>query len=335
MSALDHAYGALLGLAVGDALGMPTQYTPRAQIEARYGVLTGFEPGPPDNPISRGMPAGHVTDDTDQAIILGELLVAGRGRVDPDRFAAELLAWERRMIAVGSQDLLGPSTRRALALVAEGASPELTGRSGSTNGAAMRVAPVGVAVTAEPLEAFVDAVYRSAYVTHNTTLAIAGASAVAAAVSAGVGGATLVQALETGIAAAELGARRGFYFAGGDVATRCRWALDLARGKNEDEALDLIYALIGTGVATNEAVPAAFAVCSVAPDGPWKVCLLAARLGGDCDTVAAMAGAIMGACHGASAFPSGAVAALKSANPDLKLESLAKALLALRSKAGG
>jgi len=333
MSAHDRAYGALLGLAIGDALGMPTQYTPRSQIEGRYGVLTGFEPGPPDNFISRGMPAGRVTDDTDQAVILGEMLVAGQGRVDPDRFARALLAWEQRMISIGSQDLLGPSTRRALALVAEGTSPELTGRSGSTNGAAMRVAPVGVAVPAEPLGALVDAVFESAYVTHNTTVAIAGASAVAAAVSAGIAGASLGKALETAIAAAELGARRGFYFAGGDVAARCRWALELVRGKREDEALGLVYTLVGTGVATNEAVPAALAVCSVAPDDPWKVCLLAASLGGDCDTVGAMAGAIMGACHGASAFPQDAVATLEKANPDLKLEALAEALLALRNEA--
>jgi ADP-ribosylglycohydrolase len=267
-------------------------------------------------------------------VILGELLVAGRGRVHPERFADELLAWERRMRAAGSLDLLGPSTRRALALVADGASPDETGRSGSTNGAAMRVAPVGVAFAAEPLGALIDAVFQSAYVTHNTTQAMAGAAAVAAAVSAGVAGATLTEALQTAIAAAELGARRGFYFAGGDVAARARWALDLVRGKGEDEALDLIYALVGTGVATNEAVPAALAVCTLATDDPWKVCLLAASLGGDCDTVAAMAGAIMGACHGASALPPEAVAALNRANPDLRLEALAADLLALRNRAG-
>jgi ADP-ribosylglycohydrolase len=189
MTALDRAYGALLGLAIGDALGMPTQYTPRSLILERFGVLGGFAPGPRDNPISRDMPAGRVTDDTDQAVILGEMLVAGRGYVDPNAFARALLAWERRMIASGSQDLLGPSTRKALALVAEGASTETAGRSGSTNGAAMRVAPVGIAFAAKPLDALVDAVFQSAHVTHNTTVAIAGASAVAAAVSAGVAGA--------------------------------------------------------------------------------------------------------------------------------------------------
>jgi ADP-ribosylglycohydrolase len=93
--------------------------------------------------------------------------------------------------------------------------------------------------------------------------------------------------------------------------------------------------LVGTGVATNEAVPAALAICAVAPNDPWRVCCLAASLGGDCDTVGAIAGAIMGACHGASAFPADAVAALTAANPDLRLEALAEALLALRVRAEG
>ena len=335
MSMDDRAYGALLGLAIGDALGMPTQYTAREKIIERYGILDWFQPGPPDNFISRGMAAGRVTDDTDQAVILGEMLVAGRGHVDPEAFAQALLAWETRMIAVGSQDLLGPSTRHALTLVAQGMSTELTGRTGSTNGAAMRVAPVGIAFPAEPLEGLVDAVFQSGHVTHNTTVAIAGASAVAAAVSAGVAGASLPEALETALRAAELGARRGFYFAGGDVAARSQWALDLVRGKREDEALDLIYRLVGTGVATNEAVPAALAICAVAPEDPWRVCCLAASLGGDCDTVGAIAGAIMGACYGAASFPARAVAALKEANPDLTLENLAQGLLALRRKAPG
>ncbi|MBW4022685.1 MAG: ADP-ribosylglycohydrolase family protein [Proteobacteria bacterium] len=331
MTEFDRAHGALLGLAIGDALGMPTQYQPRALIAARYGILDRFHPGPDDNFISRGMAAGRVTDDTDQAVLLGEMLVAGRGRIDPEAFAQALLAWEQRMIAAGSADLLGPSTRHALTLVASGTSTEVTGRSGATNGAAMRVAPVGIAFAPQPLSRLVDAVFQTGHVTHNTTIAIAGASAVAAAVSAGVGGATLPEALRLSVEAARLGAERGFYFAGGEVAARIEWALGLVLDQPEEAALDLIYRLVGTGVATNEAVPAAIAVCAVAPDDPWRVCCLAASLGGDCDTVAAIAGAIMGACHGAARFPSDAVAALEAANPGLRLAPLARDLLALRA----
>ena len=84
MTALDRALGALYGLAVGDALGMPTQALPRATVARLFGTLDGFRAGPAENELSRGLPAGHTTDDTDQALIVARCLVEGGGRVDPD-----------------------------------------------------------------------------------------------------------------------------------------------------------------------------------------------------------------------------------------------------------
>lgn len=326
------AEGALLGLAVGDALGMPTQYLPRELVSERYGILDTFHPGPDDNDISRGQPAGRVTDDTDQAVILGRLLVAGDGTLDPYRFAAELLAWQERMQASGSNDLLGPSTVKALAKVAEGVSPDRTGRWGDTNGAAMRVTPVGIAVPGAPLAALVDAVEDASRVTHNTGIAIAGASAVAAAVSSGIDGAPLADSLKAGVAAAELGGQRGHYMAGADVATRITWAIDLVAGRDIDAALDLVYRLVGVGVATQEAVPAAFAIASLVPDDAWQACRVAASLGGDCDTIAAMTGAIVGAHTGPAGVPEQIRAELAAANPELDLAALAGELMDLRRR---
>ena len=67
-----------------------------------------------------------------------------------------------------------------------------------------------------------------------------------------------------------------------------------------------MYSLVGTSLAAQESVPAAFAVLAASPGDPWLACRLAASLGGDCDTIAAMAGAIGGACHGVEAFPAAA-----------------------------
>ncbi len=140
------------------------------------------------------------------------------------------------MAARGSLDLLGPSTRRAIDAVLAGTPPEEAGASGDTNGAAMRIAPVGVAVAADDLTALVDAVHQASLVTHNTSVALAGAAAVAAAVSAGVTvrrrRATRAVAAATGaaVAAARLGAERGHWVAGADVAARIRWAAGLVAG---------------------------------------------------------------------------------------------------------
>ena len=109
----SRALGALYGLAIGDALGMPGQSLPRAEIVARYGPLVSeFCPGPDGHPLAAGLPAGSVTDDTEQAVLLARLVVAGGGEVDAADLARDLLAWEESMRVRGSLDLLGPSTGR-------------------------------------------------------------------------------------------------------------------------------------------------------------------------------------------------------------------------------
>ena len=151
MEASLRARGALYGLAIGDALGMPTQMLSRAEIRDRWGaLLPGFECAPPGHPIAAGMAAGAVTDDTEQAILLGRLLVRGHGTVDPRELATALIRWERDMAERGSLDLLGPSTKRAVAAVLAGTPPGEAGATGATNGAAMRITPVGIATALTP-----------------------------------------------------------------------------------------------------------------------------------------------------------------------------------------
>jgi ADP-ribosylglycohydrolase len=331
--AASRARGALYGLAIGDALGMPTQLLSRPQIVARWGpLLTGFEPAPDEHPIAAGHQAGDVTDDTEQAVLLGRLLAAGHGRIDAAELARALVAWEADMTARGSLDLLGPSTRRALAAVQAGKPPEEAGATGDTNGAAMRIAPIGIAVPLD-LELLVDRVVDASFVTHGTSLALAGAAAVAAAVSAGVSGGTVTQAVASAVQAARLAAARGRWVAGADVAARIEWATQLVAGLPHEQAADLIYRLVGTGLATQESVPAAFAALVATPDDPWLTCRFAASLGGDCDTVAAMAGAVAGACHGVAAFPGQAITVIDRHRLDLP--GLAAALLALRRDGPG
>ncbi len=328
----DRAAGALYGLAVGDALGMPTESLPRPEIVARYGpLLAEFQPGPADQPLAPGLPAGTVTDDTEQALLLAGLIIEGDGAVDEAEFARRLLAWEQDMRDRGSLSLLGPSTKRALSALLAGTPLTETGRSGTTNGAAMRIAPVGVATPAADPELLVERVVRASRVTHNTGVALAGAAAVAAAVSAGVDGAAVPAAIGAGAAAAGRAAGRGHWVAAADVAARITWATGLTAGRPAEEVLDAVYTLVGTSLATQESVPAAFAVLAAAPDDPWLACRIAASAGGDTDTIAAIAGAIGGACHGVTAFPQQARATVSAVN-GLHLDEVAAALLAVRAR---
>jgi ADP-ribosylglycohydrolase len=331
-----HARGALYGLAIGDALGMPTQLLTRAEVTGRWGPrLSGFEPAPPGHPIADGMPAGSVTDDTEQAVLLARLLISGHGEIDPREWASALVDWERDMAARGSLDLLGPSTKRAVSALLAGASPQEAGLGGTTNGAAMRVTPVGIAfplgratsdsaTSDSAMDVLLAHVRQASLVTHNTPVAMAGAAAIAAAVSAGVDGARVPEAVDAAIRAATAAACRAADCEPGtrgqpgtDIAARIEWAVAQARGRSPEAAADFITGQVGTSLATVESVPAAFAVLAAFPDDPWQACLLAASLGGDSDTIAAMAGAMAGACHGMSAFPAHATATIDAHGLDL------------------
>ncbi len=317
----ERARGALHGLAVGDALGMPTESTSRAQIVARYGLIVDrFHPAPPGHPLAAGLAAGAVTDDTEQAALLGWLMVESGGSVDPRELGRRLTAWAATMRERGAGGLLGPSTTRALAALAAGADPGEAGRSGTTNGAAMRIAPVGIAVPVG--EALIDRVVAASLVTHGTSVALAGAAAVAAAVSAGIEGAHVRDTFAVAADAAEQAAERGRWVAAADVAARIRWATKMVRGQHDP--LGAIGTLVGTSLATQESVPAAFAVLALAGDDPWLACKLGASVGGDCDTIAAMAGAVAGACCGVDALP------VRADVEHLDLDGLADALWALR-----
>ena len=332
MTLTDHALGAFYGLALGDALGMPTQSFSRGQILTRFGHITTLENAPSDQPIAPDMVAGAITDDTEQAILVGQLLVEGKGHIDPNRLAQRLITWEAGMQAKGSRDLLGPSTKRAIEMILAGHSPAESGRYGSTNGAAMRITPVGIARDIDQPERFINQVVQACQVTHNTSLGIASAAAVAAVVSSGINGKKLEHALNAGTEMAYIAEHHGHWVAGGRIGPRIRWARQASIACNPDNLGDLLYDVIGTSVASQESVVAAFALAQRVASGKlgsFEALCMAASIGGDTDTIAAILGAMLGACAGLEHWPSALIDQVVKVN-DLQLEPLVRELLALR-----
>jgi ADP-ribosylglycohydrolase len=326
----DRALGAMFGLAVGDALGMPTQGMRRTNILADYGPVTGLRDAGPRQRIAAGRPAGTVTDDTEQAVLLADLLIKGNGHIDPLVFADALIRWEEAMAAKGSLDLLGPSTKAAVQRIRAGVPPGEAGRHGATNGAAMRVTPVGLAVPPEPLGRLVDAVTEASMVTHNTSIGLAAAAAVAAAVSVAVDGGSRADSITLAVQAADLAAGRGHWAPGGQIGPRIGWATaHLARVPPSGWAAE-IDTVIGTSVAAQESVVAAFAILAVAPSA-WEAVCLAASAGGDTDTIGAIAGAMAGAADGTSAWPAGVVQQVEQVNA-IDFGPIVTGLLRLRSR---
>lgn len=331
----SRAYGALAGLALGDALGMPTQAMSPQQIQTVYGHVTGLVDGDKTQPYAPGMAAGSVTDDTEQALLIASLLLKGHGsglNLDASEFSHALLAWEDSMIERGSLDLLGPSTKAALERVRAGEDPLRVGGEGTTNGAAMRVTPIGIAASTSDRQLFADAVWSSCQVTHATCQGFQSAALVAAAVSLGIdaGAADVTDLLWKAVAFVRSLPERGAWSPEPDVVAATHRALKLAA--QPASSLEWLAGQIGTAVASAQAIPMAFAL--LARDPSPRALLQAANLGGDTDTIGAISGAILGASLGVEVFDGYGLAQVEQVS-QLDLPSVATDLLALRDREGG
>lgn len=335
---LSRAYGAFAGLALGDALGMPTQAMSPEQIRAVYGRVTGLVDGDDSQPYAPGMPAGSVTDDTEQALLIASLLVRGGGSssghvaLDAGDFSHALLAWEDSMIERGSLDLLGPSTKAALERVRAGDDPLTVGGLGTTNGAAMRVTPIGIAVSTADPEVFADAVWSSCQVTHATRQGFQSAALVAAAVSLALdwpeaSASDMTTLLWKAVSYVDSLPERGAWTPDPDVVAATRRAMQLVANP-ASSSLECLVEQIGTSVASAHAIPMAFAL--LARDPSPRALLDAANLGGDTDTIGAIAGAILGSVLGVEAFDPAMLTQVELTS-HLDLPSIALELLALRA----
>ncbi len=224
---------------------------------------------------------------------------------------------------------VGPSTKQAIVQLKQGVAPRQAGRSGWTNGAAMHIARVGFLYPGD-IEATVEAVVKASLPTHGTTTAISGAAAVACAVTqCALAESTLLDIVRAAQQGADWGERYGYPYYCPSTSRRIGFAVELVSAdKDIEEKQRDLYDLVGTGLAAYEVVPAAIALFVLAQGEPMEAITLAANTGGDCDTLAAIAGAIAGAYRGVSAFPPQHIAFVEKVN-NFDLEGLAQNYLAV------
>lgn len=288
--------GALAATACGDAFGMPNSF-----LQAPV-WRTAMEPGPANSPYHAGYPAGRITDDTEQAMALTDALEEG---FTTTVVAAHLNKW---FVSVGGEHSLavGPSTKRALMAYQAGIPIDEIGLMGVTNGAAMRISPIGVygALAGLSLDELADLVAIACTPTHATTPANSGATALAAAIAAGVSGGKWEEVMAAAVSGAKAGERRGKWIYAADVAARIGLARQLAASaRSKTEVAALISESVGAGEPSTESVPAAIGIADFAAGDPHLAIEISGNLRGDTDTIAAMAGAVCGAYAGENAIP--------------------------------
>lgn len=306
--------GAFYGQVLGDAMGMPSELWPRSRVKQHFGWIDRFLPGPAENSAACYFARATFTDDTSMALALADAIVSHDGDIVPETIGANILRWAEEFDAF-NKNVLGPTSKIALKALQQGTPIAELENNGLTNGAAMRIAPLGCLLPARDLDSFIDAVALASSPTHKADVAIAGAVVIAWAVSRAIEGASWSRIRDELPAVARAAQTRRITTFSASMAARLELALAVvAQATGVESAMDRIYEVVGAGTSTIESVPAAIAMVELAGTDPNRCAILCANLGGDTDTIGAMAVAICGALQGVDAIDPQWKAELDQAN---------------------
>jgi ADP-ribosylglycohydrolase len=320
MNLHDRILGCLAGLALGDSLGGPTEFLTPEQIRKEFGWVDRMVQAPEWHPHHK-LQAGQITDDTGQALAVAHALQPD-GLTTAEAVAQSLLDWADQAGEYLSA-VLGPSTRLALERLRNGDSPRETGQKGTTNGAAYRAVIPGLVNFNRP-EKILPQVVEVCLPTHGTMPAISGAAAVAFAIAQAL---TESPTLEKIIEAAETGAQSGREHGAWAWFTPLEKRIELAvrlvkENPRPRSALAALHDYVGVDMLVPESVASAFGVVALANGDPMKAIQYGANIGGDTDTIAAIAGAICGAWRGAESLDREMLSQIEQVNQlDLNAEA--------------
>jgi ADP-ribosylglycohydrolase len=283
----ERARGCLMGLAVGDALGGPTEGKSRVAITRLWGRVSGFL-----------TEAQQGSDDTEHALFNARLVLryglAITSEDVADAWLQEIAGANNAFKGAGFSEMLAIRNLRA------GLRAPESGRHchAWSDGLAMRVAPFGIVAAGRPSLA-AELAETDGLVT-NAGEGIHAGKAVAAAVAQAMGGAEFLSCIDAGRDAVpqDSWTRRSIDRAvEAGLASMDVWS---ALAALEERVVSRAYTWPDLGP---EAVALAFGLIAAA-HGDLRMCLMGAiNIGRDADTIAAIAGAITGAALGFRAIP--------------------------------
>lgn len=309
----DKILGMLYGCAIGDSFAMPSEMWPPERIKETFGVITDFLPSPESNEISGGFKAGETTDDTIVAFIVSEEIIRTKGKISPIDVVNGIERW--CLENPKSKTIIGPSTKKAFEAIHQGLDVAEAGKNGITDGAGTRVAPIGVVLSSKDSERIAKMAQQVCMATHNTSVGISGASAIAAAVAHGIEKRGWEDFIEDVYASAMAGSKLGYEVVDTDLPDRILKSIERSESISDDnEFMKRQYRENGSGLPMIEAAPTAIAIAYRCKDDIMRVAKIAANMGGDTDTVAAMACMIIGAHIGASKIDRRVINLISSVN---------------------
>ena len=306
--------GAIYGMALGDAMGMPSELWGREKVRKYFGKIEGLLDGPSENSVACNYKKGQFTDDTGQALVIIDSLNDTNFKPNSKDIATKLLKWAEKENAF-ENNILGPTSKIALANFRDGINSKAVTDKALSNGSAMRIAPIGCLFNAHDKEKLANFVYEVSEVTHTSDITIAGAAMIAVAVSSAIENNDFDIVIKDVFEMEPIARKLGAETYSPSLTERIKIGIHLANEykNNEDLFLEKLYDIVGAGVNISESVPSAISIAYYSQD-PNKCALLCANLAGDTDTIGAMATAICGAFKGIDYIKEEYIESLNKAN---------------------
>lgn len=301
----DKVRGAIVGVAIGDALGMPAESLNPKTIEKYYKWIESYRTPNPKTGTWHKLKRGQWTDDTQLTIAIGESIVRKNGIDFNDMAESHINAFRNSRRGWGKATIQGCQKMMSGTNWWQAGNPNAAG-----NGPPMKIAPVGVLYGLDKINhlEMINACINISKMTHGDPRAIIGAILQAYL----IGMALKVNDIET---------LKGYILqldsmcAKLENADEMSWdiyseqsltfqidRLDL-EGKLKEADDSSIRKTFGARAFINESLPFTYAMILKYGQN-LKICMEhIINQGGDSDTTGAMAGAILGAFYGYSKFP--------------------------------
>ena len=288
--------------ACGDAVGKATEFMTPQDIASVFGRITAM-PDISKSITHSDLPLYAVTDDTEQNLWLLRRYLKDKA-VTIENTVDELLKWIDGTDAI-RKHYIGPSSLKALQGIKNGEDPLKAGINGTTCGGIMRV-PAAV-FAARILNLDLDTcIYNALVCTHNNSIALESAYAYAYALSYALAnpGCSNNDLLGKAKEGCTVGLSKAPWIsAGASLLDRLIFLEKMDLRRYEEQAFkSFIYGVLGTGLPSYETASAVFALL-LYTDDPVKTMFLSAELGGDTDTIGALACSLAGVRNLAAEMP--------------------------------
>ncbi len=301
---------ALYASALGDSLGALTEFMTFNQIKALCNnQLEGYVEN--DRFLNMGGILGTVTDDFGSSYYVMKNIIKAQGKFNKEVAIEAVLEWAEDAYYF---KFAGPTTKKAIDSVRnkvpkdEEPGVKTNFLNQGTNGAAMKVVPVAVLAKGDVDKAIQYAI-DLAYPTHYNAAAVAGAASIAASIAkAQIQDTTLEEIFDAGIYGAQKATDYmesiGRGSIGPNVAYRIKEAIRLGKAcSSYEELLETVDQKIGTNMETWESIAAVYAIVAGVQENCMLAIKVAVNAGGDTDSMAALAGAILASKNGLECLP--------------------------------